>query len=46
MSTVNPGLNPTVVTDPIPATPVIDSVLPSEGVVDAAMGVANRWDDR
>jgi alpha-glucoside transport system permease protein len=38
MSAVNPGLNPTVVTDPIPATPVIDSVLPSEGVVDAAMG--------
>ncbi len=38
MSVVNPGLNPTVVTDPVPATPVIDSVLPSEGVADAAMG--------
>jgi alpha-glucoside transport system permease protein len=38
MSAVNPGLNPTVVSDPIPETPYIDSVLPSDSVVDAAIG--------
>ena len=36
MSAVNPGLNPTVVSDPMPATPVIDSALPSDSLVDAA----------